>query len=244
MVPLGWQFWSEFPDRVKASQRQKPESKQVTLEHVHRKIVVNTLRVLRRDPLAAIARYEPKKGSKSPGSQSSSCYVASIDVHQPVKYQGCSYDSICDLKNEDARQSTGLQATLDQQWRALEAKINEKSQSASASSDGATSDESDLRPQFVSDSERPQNEAGRLMDFRMCPVCFYGNIVNTTCSSMGTHHGEQNTINGALRSFELKSASHAAFFAPPLPHPLTFIAARTHIFGSLQAMRLLLGHVE
>jgi hypothetical protein len=244
MVPLGWQFWSEFPDRVKASQRQKPESKQVTLEHVHRKIVVNTLRVLRRDPLAAIARYEPKKGSKSPGSQSSSCYVASIDVHQPVKYQGCSYDSICDLKNEDARQSTGLQATLDQQWRALEAKINEKSQSASASSDGATSDESDLRPQFVSDSERPQNEAGRLMDFRMCPVCFYGNIVNTTCSSMGTHHGEQNTINGALRSFELKSAAHAAFFAPPLPHPLTFIAARTHIFGSLQAMRLLLGHVE
>ena len=29
----------------------------------------------------------------------------------------------------------------------------------------------------------------------MCPQCFFGNFVNTTCNSMGTHHGEQNTIN-------------------------------------------------
>jgi hypothetical protein len=189
-APLGWQFWSEFPDRLKQLQREKPEGKQVTLEHVHRKIVLNTLRVLRRDPLAALARYEPKTGSKTTG-----CYVACVNVQQPVTCQGSAFDSICDIKNEES-QNLGL--SLDQQWKALARKIDEHGRGNAAAPAGSAADESDLQPQFVPDSERPQNEAGRLMDFRMCPKCFYGNIVNTTCSSMGTHHGEQNTINGAL----------------------------------------------
>ena len=172
-VPLGSNFWSEFPDIVKHSQREMPESAQVTLEHVHRKIVLNTLRVLRQDPLAALARYtQDREDVKSSDLPTSGCYVASLNIVQPVTCLGRSFDSICDIKNMDKSQRS-----LDDRWQSLTAKIGLSSHAASGSEN-----ESDLKPQFVPDSERPQNEAGRLMDFRMCPVCFFGNIVNTTCS--------------------------------------------------------------
>ena len=53
-----------------------------------------------------------------------------------------------------------------------------------------------LQPQFVPDTDRPPTESGKLMDFRMCPVCFFGPIVNTACNDLSAHMGEKSSING------------------------------------------------
>lgn len=188
--PLGAQFWSEFPNRLTRSQNKKPNVERVTLELVHRKIVLNSLRVLRMDALSTIARCRGRKDVDSLNSQHNWCYVVSLNNSHPVMCQGRFFDRITDIKNADS--SHGI-SSIEYQWKELEKKISEQSQGAVAS-DAAAVDE--LKPHFVSDSERPSSEAGRLMDFRMCPVCFFGNIVNTACANMGTHHGEQNSING------------------------------------------------
>jgi hypothetical protein len=216
-LPLGAEFWSEFPSRMKQSQREMPEHEQVTLEQVHQKIVLNTLRVLRQDPLAALARYVPKKVSKSPGSSTSGHYIATVSVEQPVTCLDCAFDNISDIKNQEI-----AQGSIDHQWRLLAHKIRESGNGESSGSESA--DGSDIKPQFVSDAQRPQTEEGRLMDFRMCPVCFFGNIVNTTCSSMGTHHGEQNSING-MTTLTSKSNSISLFQFGSLP--VCFVPACT-----------------
>ena len=193
-VPLGLQFWSDFPKHLSQSQRDQPEGLHVTLEHVHHRIVVNTLRVLRQDPLASFARDEPQGNLDSPAVQGSGCYIAAVNVSHAVTCQGQTFGSICDIKNKDHPQNSGQGSD----WEKLARKIsdeNDRASSKSAAGGSSSADAGDLQPVFVSDQERPQTEEGRMMDFRMCPQCFFGNFVNVTCNTMGTHHGEQNTIN-------------------------------------------------
>ncbi len=223
--PLGVQFWSEFPNRLTRSQNNKPNVERVTLELVHRKIVVNSLRVLRMDALSTIARCRGSIDADSLNSQHNWCYVASLNNSHPVMCQGRFFDRITDIKNADS--SHGI-SSIEHQWKELEKKISEKNQGAGAS-DAAAVDE--LKPHFVSDSERPSTEAGRLMDFRMCPVCFFGNIVNTACANMGTHHGEQNSING-MTTRVLSSCQPAA-------HPYS-----THFCCSMYTVWVFLRDVE
>jgi hypothetical protein len=229
--PLGAQFWSEFPNRLTRSQNKKPNVERVTLEHVHQKIVVNSLRVLRRDALSTIARCRGRKDVDALNPQHNWCYVASLNDSHPVMCQGRAFDRITDIKNADT--SHGISA-IEHQWKELEKKISEKKHVASGS-DAAAVDE--LKPHFVSDSDRPSSEAGRLMDFRMCPVCFFGNIVNTACANMGTHHGEQNSINGtatpALDSSQPAARAYSTHWHARIP--LTFAAACTQC-GFFSAM--------
>ena len=181
-APLGSQFWTQFPQLLKDSQRDQPEGLQVTLEHVHRRIVVNTLRVLRQDPLSSLARNESQVDARCLGGGGGlqrsvgGCYVACVSINQPLTCEGQNFDSICDIKKKNGVQSKNIRGAAGD-WEALAQKISDENSrtskagggggGGSAAGDASASDAGELQPVFVSDQERPQAEADKLMDFRM-----------------------------------------------------------------------------
>jgi hypothetical protein len=206
--PLGRQFWLDFPDRVEQLQQQLPDDMQISVDDVNHKIVLNTLRALRCDPLASIARCDCASELTTVPSRNSARYFIALNTALPVTILGKTFDRISDLKKNEGFLG---KLDLDSQWGALLQLISAEGHGVSSRLEEDDSACSDLKPHFVSDAERPQNEAERLMDFRMCPVCFFGNYVNTACSSMSTHHGERNSVNGSDFTFCIFVLAHRLF---------------------------------
>ena len=128
-LSLSDQFWQSFPDYLVEAQRDRPASSQVTLDHVHRRIVANALRRLRQDPSSTIARCEGSKGMKGR-------YVVAASAKQAIVCMGRSFDCVGDFRDftdGTALPPCGLSSLQLSQWKQTVLAVNAEVEKSQAS---------------------------------------------------------------------------------------------------------------